>query len=190
MKSAKSPNSYVAFLRGINVGKNNQVRMEELRQCFRDLGFSNINTISVAGNVLFDGPSIEDIEEISTSIERILKKAFKFDIPVSVRTINSLQKLADSNPFKDIKVEDSTRLYVSFISGYFENKIKVPFKSPQKDFTILKVSEDEVCSVVTITDSTSTPDLMAFIDKQFGKRSTTRNWNTIQKVLEAREVQD
>lgn len=176
--------THVAFLRGINVGKNNQVRMEELRKVFKSMGFSDIQTISVAGNVLFTTETT-DTEEVSNSIERNLKKAFKFDIPVSVRTIKELSKLVDSNPFKGIEVTENTRLYVSFISGYFDNKLKVPFKSPQKDYTILSVSEGEVCSVVTINGNTSTPDLMSFVDKQFGKRSTTRNLNTIEKVIEA-----
>jgi len=183
MKTITNPNAYVAFLRGINVGGNHQIRMEELRQCFKELGFDDIRTISVAGNVLFQGPTIDDLDELATSIERILKKAFKFDIPVSVRTIASLQKLANAEPFKGIPVTDATRLYVTFFSGYIDKKFKVPFSPDKSDFTILKVAETEMCSVLTISDSTSSPDLMVFVDKQFGKRSTTRNWNTIKKVL-------
>lgn len=184
MKQIQNPNSYVAFLRGINVGGNHKIRMEELRKCFKELGLDNIITISVAGNVLFQGPSIDDIDELATSIERLLKKAFKFDIPVSVRTISSIQKLVDSNPFEGIEVKEETRLYVTFFSGYIDKKFKVPFTPDKSHFTILKVTESEVFSVLTIDDSTSSPDLMAFIDKQFGKRATTRNWNTIHKVLE------
>lgn len=188
MKKIRNPNSYVAFLRGINVGGNHKVRMEELRKCFKELGFDNVSTISVAGNVLFEGPSIEDIEELSTSIERLLKKAFKFDIPVSVRTISSLQKLYDSEPFKGIEVTEQTRLYVTFFSGYIDKKFKLPFTPDKAHFTILRVTDSEMCSVLTIDDSTSSPDLMVFVDKQFGKRSTTRNLNTIRKVLEQDKI--
>src|SRR3546814_6137473 len=111
------------------MGKNNQFRMEELRNTFKSMEFDNIKTVSITGNVIFDAPST-DIEELSNTVERKLKKAFKFDIPVSLRTISDLQKLADSEPFKGITVEENTRLYVSFLSGYIENKLKIPFKFP------------------------------------------------------------
>ena len=44
-------NRYVAFLRGINSGGNQTVRMEVLRKTFEDLGFENVRTVLASGNV-------------------------------------------------------------------------------------------------------------------------------------------
>jgi uncharacterized protein (DUF1697 family) len=35
---------YVVLLRGINVGGNNIIKMDELRRMFEEMGFSNVKT--------------------------------------------------------------------------------------------------------------------------------------------------
>lgn len=53
---AGSPRSYVAFLRGINVGGHAVIRMSELQRAFEGLGFENVRTVLASGNVIFDPP--------------------------------------------------------------------------------------------------------------------------------------
>ena len=45
---------YVALLRGINVGGNNIIKMDELKQIFEEIGFSGVKTYIQTGNVIFD----------------------------------------------------------------------------------------------------------------------------------------
>ena len=44
---------YVAFLRGINLGKR-RVVMTDLKRAFEDAKFQNVATFIASGNVLFD----------------------------------------------------------------------------------------------------------------------------------------
>jgi uncharacterized protein (DUF1697 family) len=44
---------FLAFLRGINVGSNNRIRMADLRNVFQDLGFTDVQTYIQSGNVIF-----------------------------------------------------------------------------------------------------------------------------------------
>ena len=44
---------YVAFLRGINLGKR-RPPMSELKRLFEELGFTNVATFIASGNVLFE----------------------------------------------------------------------------------------------------------------------------------------
>ena len=46
--------SYVAMLRGINVGGAKPVKMELLRASFEALGFKNVRTYMQSGNVVFE----------------------------------------------------------------------------------------------------------------------------------------
>jgi len=46
---------YVAFLRGINLGKR-RVKMEQLRRHFEGFGLENVATFIASGNVVFDSP--------------------------------------------------------------------------------------------------------------------------------------
>ena len=45
--------TYVALLRGINVGGKNLIRMPALKACFEENGFEDVSTYIQSGNVLF-----------------------------------------------------------------------------------------------------------------------------------------
>jgi uncharacterized protein (DUF1697 family) len=173
---------YVAFLRGINVGGNKMIKMEDLKRVFEAMKFRNVKTLLASGNVVFETAKVEGAE-LSTKIAEKLKSAFGFDAGVLVRSIDEIQRLADSKPFEKVKVTPQTRLYVTFLSEKPKTLLKVPFKPSDKDFQVLRASKDEVCIVVTLTPSTQSVDLMAFLQKHYGKQITTRNWNTIEKIL-------
>lgn len=58
--------SYVALLRGINLGKRNKVDMKSLKALFEETGFQNVRTYIQTGNVLFDEP-ICDEQQMETN---------------------------------------------------------------------------------------------------------------------------
>ena len=47
-------NTYVALLRGINVGGKNKIKMANLKIMCENLGFLNVQTYIQTGNVLFN----------------------------------------------------------------------------------------------------------------------------------------
>jgi uncharacterized protein (DUF1697 family) len=171
---------YVAFLRGINSGKNPTVKMEVLRKTFEDLGFENVRTILASGNVLFESSINENALE--QKIEEVLPVSIGFHSDVIVRTINNLQELILLNPFKVAEIKLQTRLYVTFIKR--KPKKNCRFPSGGKGYTILGIFNGTICSIVDLSNA-KTPDLMQFLDKEFGKDITTRNWNTIERILKA-----
>jgi len=173
---------YVALLRAINVGGNHIVRMEELRRAFKVAGYSNISTLLATGNVIFES-SNEDIEELTDSLEIFLRKRFGFEIPVLLRTMDNIKALFASDPFKGIKVTNETRLYVSFLSEPKKPSMKIPYESENGLFKILRVTPEEVCCMLTLTQDGDSTKLMNIVEKEFGKRVTTRNWNTIKKLV-------
>lgn len=171
---------YVAFLRGINSGKNPTVKMGVLRKTFEDLGFENIRTILASGNVLFE--SSADENTLERKIEEVLPVSIGFKSDVIVRTIEDLHKLVLLNPFKATEITSHIRSYVTFIKG--ENKTNLKFPASGKGYTILGIFNGIVCSVVDLSDA-KTPSLMQVLDKEFGKGITTRSWNTVERILKA-----
>ncbi len=169
---------YVAFLRGINVGGKKKVPMSDLKKTFESLGFQNVKTLLNSGNIVFEGEKAD-----SQTIETKLKSQFGFDIPVIIRTHEELQKLIDTNPFKGIKLTPETRLYVTFLSTKPESTLKIPYMSPDKNLRILKVTDGEIISVLTLSPKFGTTEAMKMLEKEFGKTVTTRNWNTILKLI-------
>lgn len=173
---------YVALLRGINVGKNKQVKMELLKKTLESNGYKNVKTLLNSGNVIFETDE-KNAEKLTTKLEVFLEKTFGFTIPVLIREMSEIKKLVDSDPFKGIKVTPETRLYVTFLSEKPTSTLKIPYESPEKDFKILQVSNTEVCSVMIVSKERNTTDAMSILEKEFGKKVTTRNWNTVCKLL-------
>jgi uncharacterized protein (DUF1697 family) len=176
--------AYAALLRGINVGGHKLVKMDDLKKAFESLGFQNVKTLLASGNVVFQAP-LMSASVLTKQIEEKLKKIFGFEIGVLIRSIKELQRLDKANPFAGIKVTPQTRLFVTFLSERPASSLKAPYVSPGGNFKILRASKSEVCSVLTITNLRRGMQFMAFLDKEFGRKVTTRSWNTIIRILNA-----
>ena len=174
---------YVAFLRGINVGGNKKVPMADLKKLLEKAGFGNVQTLLASGNVRFDSAE-KNLPKLTAQLEVLIEKKFTFPVPVILRTVAELQSLSKSNPFKGIVVDENTRLYVTFLSAKPTSTMKIPYTSPDGSFRILKVLNGEVISVAQITPNAGTVEAMGILEKEFGKKVTTRNWNTVQKLLQ------
>ena len=75
---------YVAFLRGINLGRR-RVRMEDLRRHFEEAGFSQVSTVVASGNVLFSTRSGR-ADALERRIEALLKRCLGYDVDTYLRT--------------------------------------------------------------------------------------------------------
>lgn len=174
---------YAAFLRGINVGGKVLIKMADLKSAFEDMGFEQVRTILASGNIVFESRR-KTSEAIGKEIATGLKCAFGREIGAAVRHVEHLGALATSQPFAGIKVTPSVRLYVTFLSdARMASTLSLPYASAAKDFRILRATATEVFSVLDVAKGSGTPDAMGIIEKEFGKKVTTRNWNTVLKVL-------
>ncbi len=83
---------YVALLRGINVGGNNMIKMETLREVLAALGFENVKSYINSGNLVFETKKIGRSKVLAKKIhEAILKAEFGFDISVMVRPMSEIE---------------------------------------------------------------------------------------------------
>lgn len=174
--------SYVAFLRGINNIGSKTIKMVELKNIFESLGLNNVKTISASGNVLFATTKTE-IFTLSQSIESNLENKLGYKVSVVLRTLPELEELVRSKPFKQVNITPQTKLLLTFLSEQPKKELKTPFESPEKDFKILRVTDNEVHSVVTLMPNKRPYRIIPFLEKEFGNKITTRNWNTIVKCL-------
>jgi len=87
---------YVALLRGINVGGNNKISMNDLRAHFETLGFADVRTYINSGNVLFT--TDEPRAELEDRIEKELERSFDVPIVVVVRSRRELHSVIEHAP--------------------------------------------------------------------------------------------
>lgn len=171
--------TFVAFLRGVNVGGNKKVPMADLKRAFEKNGYTNVKTLLASGNVVFNAPQTKPAQLVK-ELEHLIKQKFGFDVPVITRTMEEIKELVDAAPFKKIKVTKDTRLYVTFLPE--GSKAKITRAPKDANFDIHTAMDDCICSVVTVSASHGTLDLMDFLDAEFGKKVTIRNWNTVEKI--------
>jgi uncharacterized protein (DUF1697 family) len=178
------PISYAAFLRGINVGGNKTVKMADVKKAFESLGFRDVKSVGASGNIVFASGST-DCLEIAETITAGLQKKLGLSSSAIVRRIDQLRKMAEADPFQAVQITPDIRLYVTFmgVPSKSRNGVNIPYVSPDNVFQILKLTKTEIFSVVDLSSGGSTLDAMEFLEKEFGKSLTTRNWNTIKKLV-------
>jgi uncharacterized protein (DUF1697 family) len=77
--------TYCIFLRGINVN-GITIKMDALREAFKQMGYADPKTILATGNVIVSVPEDNDQElELTDRIERGLSEHFNYDAHVIVR---------------------------------------------------------------------------------------------------------
>jgi uncharacterized protein (DUF1697 family) len=181
---------YAAFLRGINVGGNAQIKMEELRAAFGSLGFAGVGTLLNSGNVVFETAE-RDAPALTRTIEEKLEATFGRRISVILRDADAIRALLEVDPFAGIAVTSETRLYVTFLGGtpgaWRSGALNLPYASPEGNVRVLREADGAVCSAIVLSPQQGTLDLMKLLEDAYGKNVTTRNWNTVLKVARALE---
>jgi uncharacterized protein (DUF1697 family) len=173
--------TYVAFLRGINVGGNTTIRMEELREAISRLGLRHVKTVLATGNVVFETDD-SDRAALAQRIQAALRETFGAEIAVMLRSAGEIEALLAADPFKDVPVTPDTRLYVTLLGDGVESRAKAPFVSPQGDYGVVRVFAREVCTFMVLSEGRGTPELMKGVEDTYSRQVTTRSWNTIVRI--------
>lgn len=90
---------YVTFLRAINVGSHNRIRMDELRTLVAATGCEDVSTYLQTGNILFT--SALPRPEIGPAIEEALVARGLRNAAAVVRSRDELAAILAGNPFGD-----------------------------------------------------------------------------------------
>ena len=171
---------YVALLRGIGPSNPN-MRNDKLRWFFENQGFTQVRTVISSGNVVFESP-ISSVKKLEASIEKALPESLGFKSTTIIRSKEQLKQLVDKNPFRGMEHSQKFSLNVTFLKNKASTDIKFPYKVENRDYTLLGMYGGAIFSVIDLTSS-KTPDLMLWLEKNFGKEITTRTWKTIERIL-------
>ncbi|HKP91893.1 MAG TPA: DUF1697 domain-containing protein [Thermoleophilaceae bacterium] len=93
---ARKPSSYVALLRGINVGGKSKVDMATLRETVAEVGCDDVTTYINSGNVLFR--DARAARTLRPRIERAIEDRFGFPVAVQLRDLAQIRRLNEAIP--------------------------------------------------------------------------------------------
>lgn len=169
--------TYIALLRGINVGGHKKVPMAELRDLLTKSGLQNVQTYIQSGNVIFQ--SSENASELETKIQKLIVNHFGFDVSVIVKTNNELQTIFDASPFSNEKKEKSYFIILSKIpeSNLVEEVAKLPYENEE---VIIK---NDCLYFYCSTGYRKTKFNMSSYERKLKVIGTARNYNTMVKLL-------
>ena len=106
--------TYVALLRGINLGSHAKIKMPALRALFEALDFADVQTYLQSGNVVFT-TSDKDASVVASAIEQRISQDLKLTVPVLMRTAADLKRIVERNPYLD-QEQDFAKLHVTFLA--------------------------------------------------------------------------
>ena len=172
---------YVAFLRGINVGGNNIINMNDLKNALTKNKFKNVNTYINSGNIVLE--SNDDKKKLKELFEKTIVTHFKLKIDVTVKTQKELDEIILNNPFNSKKENDNSKRIVVMLSVNVSEEQASQLKS---DVRIVEnyYHKDDLFYIYYHDGAGRSKFTTAYIDKKLKVTSTARNWNTILKMSE------
>jgi uncharacterized protein (DUF1697 family) len=176
---------YLSFIRGINVGGKNVIPMQELKQVFIAAELKNVETYIQSGNVKFETEET-DISSIKSHIENNLFGRFGTHITVMLRTYEEIRHLVILNPFAKFSKQNTDKQYISFLNGYpAEFTPVLPITNIKEGLELISIEKMNAFVTCHKHDGKyGFPNL--WIEKIFSTYATTRNWNTIEKIINIR----
>lgn len=178
--------TFISILRGINVSGQKKILMTDLKTLYESLKLKEVITYIQSGNVLFKSEKGLSDLEFATKIKKAIYKKYSFDVPVIIRSKDEIHKIIFANPFLKEKNMEAKRLYVTFLS---ETPAKENVESAKNfDFSPDRffITGKEVYLCVS-NGYGETKLSNNFFEKKLKVNATTRNWNTVQKLLELAE---
>jgi uncharacterized protein (DUF1697 family) len=171
--------TYIALLRGINVGGNKRIKMGDLRDALSAVGLENPQTLLQSGNVVVD--SNADTPALVDIVETTIQSTFGFHSTVIVRTAAEYGSLLADHPFTNEQIEDPRFAHVGFCrdepdrDGF--DALQEAHEGPEEMKLVgreLYVYYPEGSGRSKLTNSV--------IERHLETPTTSRNWNTVEKI--------
>jgi len=172
-------------LRGINVGKK-QLKMADLKAVYEGLNCKNVTTYIQSGNVICKCGDNVLSENLSKKAEKKILEQHNITTPVITITIDELKTVITANPFVKQPGIDAEKLHVTFLAEVPQhaNLDKIQqYNYPPDKFIIIHKQAYLYCPV----NYGNTKLSNTFFESKLKVTATTRNWRTVNTLLQLAE---
>ena len=171
------------MLRAINVSGQRKITMAELKTQIQSLGFEKVKTYLQTGNIILDSDLLPDV--INQRISAMICKKFSYsDIDIFIWTEKQIKALIERNPYVK-KQQDFKKLHVTFLNSKLEFSLYHALNKDAYQPDEFKYNEDQNALYIHCPNGYGRSKITNnFFEKKLKLRATTRNWNTVNKLLE------
>ncbi|MCW2949524.1 MAG: hypothetical protein JWN41_537 [Thermoleophilia bacterium] len=166
------------LLRGINVGRAQQIAMADLRGVLEAGGFRRVQTLLRSGNVLVETDLSHDASRARA--RELIDAAFDMQISVVSRSHDELRHIVELNPLKD-HVTNLSRYVVAFVevppSGSELADFVAATEPPDRAY-----ATDRELVLWLPAGQADSPASKRLAKLRLPSTVTVRNWNTVTKL--------
>jgi uncharacterized protein (DUF1697 family) len=169
--------TWVALLRGINVGKAKRLAMADLRALVEEAGYTQARTLLNSGNVVFSGPATAP-ERIAARLEKAIMTRVGFHAHVIVLGAAAIDLVVSEHSLT--QADNPSRLLVVFVQDPARLTALTALASRDWHPEAVAVGTH----AVYVWSPAGVLDSAAFeaVTRALGTQVTTRNWATVQKL--------
>ncbi|WP_405232062.1 DUF1697 domain-containing protein [Lentisalinibacter salinarum] len=170
--------TWIALLRGINVGGRNRLPMASLSKLFTQAGCARVRTYIQSGNVVFKA-DISSRTSFAESIGHAIEQEHGFRPAIVLLTRDSLRSAIAANPYPETEPKS---LHIFFLES-------IPEKAQVQDAKALLADSESIQVVgrhlfLRAPDGIGRSRFVKGVEKTLGMRATARNWKTVSKLVE------
>jgi uncharacterized protein (DUF1697 family) len=171
---------FVAFVRNIMVGRNG-LTADALRQMVAAAGGHEPRSHLATGNLTFTA-SAPSVESIGASIEDSIESVLGRREDVLIRSVTALASAVRADPFAAMVADDVYERCVTFLPPGPPVALSLPIETPRGDTLLFARQSDDVLSITRLVGGRpGQPG--KYLETATGLRVTTRNWNTIERIV-------
>jgi uncharacterized protein (DUF1697 family) len=176
--------TYLALLRGVNVGGNNKLPMKDLAGLFVTAGCGDVRTFIQSGNVIFNADA-DAAEQLAGLITAQIAERFGIRTPIVLRTSEQMRDVVVSNPFLAQGAPEDW-LHVMFLADR-PSQLRVDALDPNRSPTGTFIVRGQDVYLQLPRGVAEGKLTNAYFDSKLATVSTLRNWRTVTKLLELME---
>jgi len=166
---------YVALLRGVNVGGVN-IKMADLAEVVRGLGYTDVKTVLASGNVLFTTP--DAAPDAKRTLEAALRTRFGYEAWLHVLTVDAIRSIIAGYPYP--RAADR-HAYVVFA---VKPEVRSELLAVELDPAIEQASQGDDVIYWSVPKGSTLDSAMGKAQSKASYKPwiTTRNLNTLEKL--------
>jgi uncharacterized protein (DUF1697 family) len=157
--------------------------MADLQAMFVAMKFTEVITYIQSGNVVFKAPKAADDMALANEIEAAIHKKFQLNVPVIIRTILEMEQAIAVNPMIKQDGIDVERLHITFLAEAPSRDALEQIKKYDYPPDVFFIHNKEVY-LYCPNGYGNTKLSNTFFENKLKVKATTRNWKTVNKLVE------